>query len=358
MRAKKGKSFLGLFLCIVMVLCCIVSTNIPVKAENVNENKGENPERLIDEFVNKINDQDIQGYIDLFAPEISKEMKQYVNENGEDEFFVETRRDIISIEKINSECAVKEKEAYEDVAVFRVVENIKYKHKIKRDTCELKEGVNTDDFVIVKQNGNWYIYRVSAADVEQDNKAITSLTCPTSIKVYMTKDTNYNHYGVRTKSINFNTYLKNVLPNEWIISYYNSYPAYGKAGAMASKMYAWYYQKHPKWNYAPYNADVKDNSSDQNFLYSSYSNLGSPYQGYEDTILTFISNRAMVKASNDSIFEVHYHATNGSYHSGTMSASGCLTKAQNGDSYTTILHYYYDKSTYTGTSTNCKLTTY
>lgn len=358
MKVKKYRSLASVFLCMVMGLCCLFSTNTLVKAKNVNEIKGVTPERLIDEFANRVNAQDIQGYIELFAPEISKEMRQYLNENGEDEFFVETHRDIIDIEKINSECAVKEMEVYEDVVVFRVIENIKYKQRIKRDTCELKEGINVDDFVIVKQDDNWYIYRVSAADIEQNNKAAVSLTCPTSIKVYLTKDANYNHYGVRTKSNNFNTYLKNVLPNEWIISYYNSYPAYGKAGAMASKMYAWYYKKHPKWNYAPYNADVKDNSSDQNFLYSSYSNLGSPYQGYEDTILSFISNRAMVKASDDSIFEVHYHATNGSYHSGTMSASGCLTKAQNGDSYGTILHYYYDKSSYTGTSTKCKITTY
>ncbi len=207
MKSKKAKFTVGVVLCVLMFVSCIVSTNVPVKAENVNEVKSEKLESLIEEFVNSVNDQDIQGYIALFAPEISKEMSQYLRENGEDEFFVESHRDIISIEKTDAECAAKEKEAYEDVAVYRVVENIEYKNKIKRDTCELNEGINTDDFVMVQQDGSWYIYRVSAANIEQNDKASASLSCPTSIKVYLTKTANYNHYGVRTKTINFNTLL-------------------------------------------------------------------------------------------------------------------------------------------------------
>lgn len=353
MKVKKGGFiFLGL-LCLVMTLSCITNTSLTVKAEDMKETDAEG---LIERFVDCVNEHNIQGYIDLFAPEISREMIQYLDEYGEDEFFVESHRNIISIKEIGTESATEEKKMFEDVAVYQVVEEITYKDRIKRETCELKEGVNTHDFVMVEQGGKWYIYRVSVSDSAQAEAA--SLSCPSKTTIYFTKTANSNHYGVSSKSLNFNTYLKNVLPKEWIISYYNSYPAYGKASAMASKMYGWYYTAHPKWDYDPYNACMKDNSSDQNFLYSAYSDLGSPYQGYEDTILSFISTRAMVKESNNKIFEVHYHATNGSYHSGTMSASGCLSKAQDGKGYAAILHYYYDKSTYTGTSTKCKIVTY
>ena len=116
---------------------------------------------------------------------------------------------------------------------------------------------------------------------------------------------------------------------------------------MASKMYGWYYSVNPKWNYAPYYADVKDSSVDQNYLYGSYSDLASNYQDYVDSAISDLQGVAMVNY-NSSLFEVHYHATSGSYHSGQMSASGALSKAKDGSTYKTILHYYYDSSTYSG----------
>ena len=353
MKNRKSRIVFAGLLCMTMILG-VIFTGLTAKAK---ESKGTDTDELIERFVDCVNKRKVQEYMGLFAPDIRKEMEKCLDEYGEDNFFIESHREIINIEKAGEETAIKEKKLFEDVAVYRVVENITYKEKSKRDTCELKNGINTNYFVLVKQNDIWYIYRISAAEGGQA-KATNSLSCPSTTTIYFTKSANYNHYGQFYKSLNFNTYLKNVLPNEWYVSYYNGYPAYGRAGAMASKMYAWYYTKHPKWNYAPYYSCMFDSDSDQNFLYSAYSDMGSPYQGYEDTVLSFISSRAMVKASNESIFEVHYYANSGGYHSGAMNATECLSKAQSGDGYKTILHYYYDQSPYTGTSTNCKIVTY
>lgn len=128
---------------------------------------------------------------------------------------------------------------------------------------------------------------------------------------------------------------------------------------MASKTYGWYFTEHPKWNFAPYYSNMKDNSSDQNYLYSAYSDLNSAkYQGYEDTVLLFISDKIMVTAGTNDVLEIHYHKTEGNQYSGQMSASECWTKAQNGDDYETILHYYYDYSPYTGMSNTMSIATY
>ena len=133
---------------------------------------------------------------------------------------------------------------------------------------------------------------------------------PTSITVYFTKSANINYYGVSSKSINWTTYLKNVIPQEWTVSYYGSYPAYLDAGSMASKMYAWWYHDHAKWDYAPYYSNVKDNSSDQNFLYNAYSNLSSTYRSYVNDVISLLVDWAM--CNNDEVmFEVHYNATQG-----------------------------------------------
>lgn len=95
---------------------------------------------------------------------------------------------------------------------------------------------------------------------------------------------------------------------------------------------------HPKWNYAPYYADVKDNTSDQVYVHGSNNS-------YSRSAWNDIANKAMVTSSG-SLFEVHFNATSGSQHSGTMSASGALSQAKSGAAYESILHYYYDSSQY------------
>ncbi len=388
------KSLLVLTLTMIMI-----SSNLVIFAKDIKgEEASYEPEQLIYNFIDAVNSKDTETYLSLFTNDNKVEMEAFIEQNGNTDFFKESNIEIKNLKKLSDEVGKEsanltddEYTKYNDIAVYYTEENTTVKDDndlVNTDT--LSNGYTYKDYVIVKENNEWKILRVSTANIIRINSAnegfgtaneenklndqkneisiipksiitdetnleslakSSSLSTPTSVTVYFTKSANSNHYGVTHKSITWSTYLKNVLPNEWIISYYGSYPAYIFAGTMASKMYAWYYTVYPKWNYAPYYSDVKDDSNDQNFLYNSYSSLTSTYQGYVDNAYNLMNSAAIVTSANHNLFEVHYHATNGSYHSGTLSASGCLSQAKSGSAYADILHYYYDSSTYTNNDT-------
>ena len=347
---KKDKRLISLMICCAAAFLITV-LSIQVCAESETEST---PVQLIYEYANAVNEHNVWKYISLFESEIQEEMKEYIRDCGTDEFFSTERREIISIAAENDQIAAQEKEMFSDVLVFRVRENIIY----SANDLKMNSGINEHNYVLIKEDGEWKIYRISGVENTNTKSRASAISCPSEITVYFTKSTNYNYYGVRTKTLPFSTYLNNVLPEEWYISYFHSYPAYGYAGALASKMYAWYYTENPKWDFEPYYADVKDNSSDQNFLYNSRAALSSNYRTYEDTVLMYIDRLAILNGGTDDIFEIHYHATDGTQYSGQMSQSGCLSMAMNGDSYDTILRYYYDYSTYIGTSNRINITNY
>ncbi len=68
----------------------------------------------------------------------------------------------------------------------------------------------------------------------------SSLVCPTTVRIKLNKPENKTHYGSDYVTLDFHEYLKNVVTQEWIVSYYSNAPSYLQAGTMASKMYAWY----------------------------------------------------------------------------------------------------------------------
>ena len=227
---------------------------------------------------------------------------------------------------------------------------------MERATCNLVNGENTHDYVLVKNKGEWAISRISATDRQF---SLRSLSEPIEIFVYFFDPVNTAFYGTNTTAgVYFDDYVKDVLPNEWIISYYANYPAYSYAGAMASKMYGWYYAVNPKHDYAPYYACVFDTDSDQIYRIGSYSGMAALYRGYEDSILSYVSNKALVSGATNNIFEIHYYQNSGSYHSGKLNAAGALSLAQSGYTYSNILHYYYDCSPYIGSSNLAVITTY
>lgn len=332
---------------------------------------------------------DVSSYISCFTSNNQNEMISYIQENGQSDFFKETSVGLLNITKLTNEVGEKTSHMSEDelalydqysyyyVELNNVFDEQKVESAPNSDSVMFEDGISYKIYVLAFENSQWKIMRVSTPDIsiikdseegfntineekasieQQKNMkvmnsnsevSLLSLSYPSTITVYFTKSTNINHFGSTSYTLGFSHYLKNVIPNEWTVSYYGSYPAYLRAGTMASKMYAWYYSVNPKWNYAPYYADVKDNSSDQNYLYGSYSDLASYYQDYVDSAISDVQGIAMVNY-NSALFEVHYHATSGSYHSGQMSASGALSKAKEGSTYKAILHYYYDSSTYSG----------
>lgn len=172
---------------------------------------------------------------------------------------------------------------------------------------------------------------VKINELENDTIEITSLedhTRPDYVRVYRTS------LGY-TQSIDFYSYVKNVLPNEWDSTWDDEAL---RAGAMAGKMYGWYHVYHPKW--PQYNADVKDNAEDQKYVPNS-----------EVTSCTLAINYVGgigLENSDGDVFEAQY--LKGTYddagmYSGKVSQYGTKYWADLGImNYLDMLHWYYDYS--------------
>ncbi len=156
----------------------------------------------------------------------------------------------------------------------------------------------------------------------------TNATKPSAILVYRVQ------LG-RVEQVNFKTYTKNVLPNEWI----TSWPTESlNAGAMAVKSYAWYWALHStrktSWG-ACY--DVRDDTGDQ--VYKPGSAASSTSAAVDRTWGT-----RMTRSGN--ILQAHYCSTTtacGAWVSGNwMSQYGSRDLAAGGSGYQSILRHYYD----------------
>lgn len=96
---------------------------------------------------------------------------------------------------------------------------------------------------------------------------------PPTIKVGIT---NYASCGdwlaagkpvIRVDTLDFKTYVKNVLPNEWYAVWGNDAPDSLRAGAMAVKMFAWW--RVNLGGVRPLGAEVVDNTCDQRYIPNS-----------------------------------------------------------------------------------------
>ncbi|GIH16883.1 hypothetical protein Raf01_50550 [Rugosimonospora africana] len=161
----------------------------------------------------------------------------------------------------------------------------------------------------------------------------TNTKLPTTILVYRVS------LG-RVDRVDFETYVKNVLPNEWI----SSWPAESlKAGAMAVKSFGWYWALHST-NKTSGGAcfDVYDNTSSQ--VYKPGSATTATNSAVDATWGTRMTR-------GGAILQAHYCSTTtacGGWVTGDwMSQYGSRDLANAGDSYSTILNYYYDNITLT-----------
>jgi peptidoglycan hydrolase-like amidase len=155
----------------------------------------------------------------------------------------------------------------------------------------------------------------------------TNSTLPSTILVYRVS------LG-RVDRVDFKTYVKNVLPNEWV----TSWPAASlRAGAVAVKSYAWYWALHSTRKTAGGQCyDVRDDTADQ--VYRPSSAQSSSSSAVDNTW-----SARMTRSGN--ILQAHYCSTTtacGAWVDGNwMSQYGSRDLANAGDSYQTILHYYY-----------------
>ncbi|MFC4908856.1 SpoIID/LytB domain-containing protein [Actinomadura gamaensis] len=150
---------------------------------------------------------------------------------------------------------------------------------------------------------------------------------PSSILVYRT--------GLhRVDRVDFRTYVKNVLPNEWV----SSWPRESlRAGAMAVKNYGWYWAMHStrktSWGQC---FDVYDSTSSQ--VYRPGSATASTNSAVDATWGTRMTR-------SGSIFQAQYCSTSsacGAWRDGEwMSQFGSRDKANAGWNFASILRYYY-----------------
>lgn len=138
----------------------------------------------------------------------------------------------------------------------------------------------------------------------------------------------------RVDRVDFKTYVKNVLPNEWV----PSWPAESlKAGAMAVKSFGWHWAltstRKTSWG-ACY--DVTDTTSSQ--VYKPGSATAATNAAVDATWTTRMTR-------SEKILEAHYCSTTtacGGWVAGDwMSQYGSRDRANAGSSYSSILRYYY-----------------
>ncbi|MGC9670048.1 SpoIID/LytB domain-containing protein [Planosporangium sp. 12N6] len=155
----------------------------------------------------------------------------------------------------------------------------------------------------------------------------TNTTLPTSILVY--------RVGLgRVDRVDFKTYVKNVLPNEWVPSWPN---ASLDAGAVAVKSYAWYWALHSTRKTPGGQCyDVRDDTGDQ--VYKPSSAQSSTSAAVDRTWSTRMTR-------NGNILAAQYCSTTtacGAWVDGNwMSQYGSRDLANAGHDFRYILRYYY-----------------
>ncbi|RGC68526.1 Stage II sporulation protein [Micromonospora sp. MW-13] len=155
----------------------------------------------------------------------------------------------------------------------------------------------------------------------------TNSTLPSTILVY--------RVGLgRVDRVDFKTYVKNVLPNEWVTSWPD---ASLEAGAVAVKSYGWYWALHSTRKTPGGQCyDVRDDTADQ--VYRPSSAQASTSSAVDSTW-----SARMTRSGN--ILQAHYCATTtacGGWVTGDwLSQYGSRDLANSGKNYQAILHYYY-----------------
>jgi len=178
---------------------------------------------------------------------------------------------------------------------------------------------------------------MSAADWQDFNDFITSmpatLTLPATIRVAVTGDWRCDVDAPYTVTVvNFVDYLQHVLPNEWPY-YYRDESL--RAGAMATKMFAWYWVARGGWRPAEF--DVWDSTCSQWYAPQN------PTRPSTDRAIAYTWDWRLATAAGE-IFPTYYRADSDSCPLGTcMSQEGSNELANKDYTWDEILRYYYSE---------------
>jgi hypothetical protein len=377
------KRYITLSIILLLLVCCIIPVWVLADADYAN------PYLAITALINAMDQKDWKTYAGLYPDTIAADIKAFLNHPGNKtnalglynikSAKLKEYRPVLNSIIANLTRLEEYQEQYREIQAFIVGIDYTVNHEDKY----FFNGVNYNLVVLGKEAKGWKIIEVSDAPLptlnslgykfgSMDEKAaleiikarikgkivnksgkvlensssgsglqqdwsapLKSIAAtagyaePNSIRVYLTAKS-------ETTTLDFTTYCKNVLPNEWIASW----PSESlKAGAMAVKMYAWYHVVHPKW--PSLNADVKDTTADQ--VYKANSENTATSNAVDSVKTVGMAN------SDGNLFEAQYLAGTkgepGDPGSGKVMQWGTKYWADSGNkTYKEMLHYYYDYS--------------
>ena len=217
-------------------------------------------------------------------------------------------------------------------------------YQLESENQYVYNGVNYRLYLLALEEDQWVIIQISHIPIhrmieegygfgtEGYERLIKAHQIPSTIRVYRSSSGSID-------VVDFDYYVKNVLPNEWI----GSWPMESLyAGVLACKMYGWYHILYPRSTYY----DVRDDTYDQ--VYAPGSEYYRTNQAVDDM------DGIGVERDDGALFETQYLA--GTYgpdkpsgeYEGRMSQWRTKYWADQGKNYTFMVHYYWDNSPQAG----------
>jgi hypothetical protein len=378
---------------LAVVLTLILSLSV-VSTSFATSNSSD-PNDTITKLISSINSKDWNTYISLQSLENKDVFQNFINnpDNKKNQIGLfdiksATLKEIkqVGLDSISSfSNIIAYQDQYSELSAFLV--GIDY--KVANESKYYFNGVNYSLIILGKESGTWHIAEMSDAPLESlvpmglgfgsddeksalnvvksrlngiivnksgkiieknqatssdinQEKGLSSSTQQSMVRVTTSSDhtrpTNIRVYRVslsRVDTVEFYSYCKNVLPNEWVSSWASESL---KAGAEVVKMYGWYHVYHPKWS--SLGADVKDTTADQVYIPSTEVTSTT-------NAINAVSGVGLQNTAGD-VFESQYVAgtsgSPGTQNSGTMTQYGTKYWAAQGEDYLYMCSYYYDNS--------------
>ncbi|MDH7486500.1 MAG: hypothetical protein QHJ81_09535 [Anaerolineae bacterium] len=232
-------------------------------------------------------------------------------------------------------------------------------YHLRQQSRHFHEGVNFRLYVLAPEEGHWVIVEASEIPPHRAAEAGYGLGTAEEEKTQRSQAEAAEHQPPATiivartdpvtrevveilPPVEFTSYVRNVLPNEWIAywAYYGAWQAL-YAGALACKMYGWYrvtYAKYPGQGY-----DVRDDGWDQVYRPASE-------HPWTNQAVEYVQGLGIERADGRLFETQHWAGTYGpeGEASGKMSQWGTKYWADQGETYEFMVHYYYDASPNTG----------
>ena len=367
------KILISVILSITILFCSIPAASFAIEANHASTTDM-NAQDVVYETIKAVNDHNLTSFINLQCEANKADYETFFrgldwNKDNDGLMCIETAsiseiKELPLAEVTGFTSIDKYENIYDDLSAFYAGIN----YTVQEESKYYFNGVNYRIIITGKENGQWKIVEISDAPVESlygtdysfnshtekvaleiiserfQGNIINSKGALLSKNVNVLSDSEHvkpNYIRVyrtslgKTQNIDLYSYVKNVLPNEWI----SSWPSESlKTGAMACKMYGWYHHYHPKWS--SLNADVKDTTSDQVFKPNTETDATT-------RAINAVGNVG-IENSNGKIFETQYHAgtsgSAGNANSGKISQYGSKYLAESGWTYMMICAYYYNVS--------------